>query len=161
MIAMAMACDPELLIADEPTTALDVTIQAQILELMNELQEKKQMSMILITHDLGVVSEVCDQVIVMYAGMIVEQGTTRDILDSPRHPYTKGLLASLPKNAQGQRRLHFIPGQVPPPTQWGKGCRFADRCPDSVDACQTKLPPLFDCGPKQKVACWLAQEGGN
>jgi peptide/nickel transport system ATP-binding protein len=158
MIAMAMACQPELLIADEPTTALDVTIQAQILELMKELQRKNNMSMILITHDLGVVSEVCDRVIVMYAGMIVEQGPVREVLDRPQHPYTKGLLASLPKNAQG-KRLHYIPGQVPPPTEWGTGCRFADRCPSVTERCRSQLPPLFAGQADNHAACWLLEEG--
>ncbi|MFP3392940.1 ABC transporter ATP-binding protein [Brevibacillus sp. SIMBA_040] len=161
MIAMAMACDPELLIADEPTTALDVTIQAQILELMKELQHKHSMSMMLITHDLGVVSEVCDQVIVMYAGMIVEKGPVREILDNPQHPYTQGLLASLPKNAKTTHRLNYIPGQVPPPLQWGKGCRFADRCLHVTDRCREELPGLFAAGPASEAACWLVSEGGG
>jgi peptide/nickel transport system ATP-binding protein len=162
MIAMAMACNPELLIADEPTTALDVTIQAQILELMKELQQSNQMSMILISHDLGVVSEVCDHVIVMYAGMIVEQGAVGDILNRPQHPYTQGLLASLPKNAQNQRRLNFIPGQIPPPGQWGGGCRFADRCAFVMDKCLKEHPPLFDDGMTQHyAACWLREKGGE
>lgn len=161
MIAMAMACAPELLIADEPTTALDVTIQAQILELMKDLQRKNKMAMMLITHDLGVVSEVCDQVIVMYAGMIVEKGPVRQILDNPQHPYTKGLLASLPKNAKASRRLSYIPGQVPPPTQWGRGCRFADRCSWATEQCRQELPPLFSAGPASQAACWLLKEGGG
>lgn len=160
MIAMAMACKPELLIADEPTTALDVTIQAQILELIKELQIKNDMSMILITHDLGVVSEVCDRLIVMYAGIIVEQGPVGEILDRPQHPYTKGLLASLPKNAI-DRRLHYIPGQVPPPFEWGKGCRFADRCSFVMDRCRQELPPLFSSGAKKHCACWLMEKGGE
>lgn len=114
MIAMAIACQPKLIIADEPTTALDVTIQAQILDLLKNLQIKNNMAMILITHDLGVVSEVCERVVVMYAGKIVERGEVRSVLSNPEHPYTKGLLASLPKNAQPQSRLPYIPGQVPP-----------------------------------------------
>ncbi|WP_312108981.1 ABC transporter ATP-binding protein [Brevibacillus reuszeri] len=161
MIAMAMACDPELLIADEPTTALDVTIQAQILELMKELQHKHNMSMMLITHDLGVVSEVCDQVIVMYAGMIVEKGPVREILDNPQHPYTQGLLASLPKNAKTNHRLNYIPGQVPPPLQWGKGCRFVDRCTHATERCHQELPGLFAAGPASLAACWLVVEEGG
>ncbi len=160
MIAMAMACNPELVIADEPTTALDVTIQAQILELMKDLQTTKQMSMMLITHDLGVVSEVCDQVIVMYAGRIVEKGSVRDILDNPQHPYTKGLLASLPKKSHQGKRLHYISGSVPPPLQWGKGCRFADRCSVAIDKCHTAIPPLFDHGQANQTACWLIEKGG-
>lgn len=161
MIAMAMACDPELLMADEPTTALDVTIQAQILELMKGLQKNSGMSMILITHDLGVVSEMCDRVVVMYAGKIVETGSVRDILDRPQHPYTKGLLNSLPKKGVKQSRLNFIPGQVPPPTQWGTGCRFAGRCPEVVERCLTASPPLFEQGEGQLTACWLAEKGGE
>ncbi|NOU99461.1 ABC transporter ATP-binding protein [Paenibacillus planticolens] len=161
MIAMAMACKPELLIADEPTTALDVTIQAQILELMRELQQANGMSMMLISHDLGVVSEVCDRVIVMYAGRIVEQGPVRDILDRPQHPYTRGLLASLPKHAKGERRLHFIPGQVPPPSQWGKGCRFAGRCASVMERCHHEIPPLIDNGAPNQAACWLIEKGGD
>ncbi|EWG09976.1 ABC transporter ATP-binding protein [Cytobacillus firmus] len=155
MIAMAMACDPQLIIADEPTTALDVTIQAQILELMKDLQSKKGMSMILITHDLGVVSEVCDRLIVMYAGKIVETGPVKEVLNNPSHPYTKGLLASLPKKGHKEKRLHFIPGQVPAPANWGKGCRFSDRCPYTMSQCETSLPPLMKAGEAQESACWL------
>lgn len=159
MIAMAMACDPKLIIADEPTTALDVTIQAQILELMKELQRKKEMSMILITHDLGVVSEVCDRLVVMYAGKIVETGPVKEVLSNPSHPYTKGLLASLPKKGQKAKRLNFIPGQVPAPLNWGKGCRFADRCPYIMSECHNSMPPLFEVNKMHESACWLASEG--
>ncbi|MEH7502700.1 ABC transporter ATP-binding protein [Neobacillus drentensis] len=159
MIAMAMACDPKLIIADEPTTALDVTIQAQILELMKELQRKKGMSMILITHDLGVVSEVCDRLVVMYAGKIVETGPVKEVLSNPSHPYTKGLLASLPKKGQKAKRLNFIPGQVPAPLNWGKGCRFADRCPYVMSECHNSMPPLFEVNKMHESACWLASEG--
>ncbi|MEH7332512.1 ABC transporter ATP-binding protein [Neobacillus drentensis] len=159
MISMAMACDPKLIIADEPTTALDVTIQAQILELMKELQSKKGMSMILITHDLGVVSEVCDRLVVMYAGKIVETGPVKEVLNNPAHPYTKGLLASLPKKGFKEKRLHYIPGQVPAPINWGKGCRFADRCPYVMNECHSSLPPLFKVNDAQESACWLASEG--
>ncbi|RED56188.1 ABC transporter ATP-binding protein [Cohnella phaseoli] len=162
MIAMAMACQPELMIADEPTTALDVTIQAQILQLMKDLQKQNNMSMMLITHDLAVVSEVCDHVIVMYAGKIVEQGLVRDILDSPRHPYTQGLLNSLPKSAGSERRLNYIPGYVPPPSQWGQGCRFVDRCPHAMDKCREQLPPLFPIDEAGRAAaCWLVEKGGQ
>ncbi|MEH7304073.1 ABC transporter ATP-binding protein [Neobacillus drentensis] len=159
MIAMAMACDPKLIIADEPTTALDVTIQAQILELMKELQRKKGMSMILITHDLGVVSEVCDRLVVMYAGKIVETGPVKEVLSNPSHPYTKGLLASLPKKGQKEKRLNFIPGQVPAPLNWGKGCRFADRCPYVMSECHNSMPPLLEVNKVHESACWLASEG--
>ncbi|MFK9092493.1 ABC transporter ATP-binding protein [Bacillus salipaludis] len=161
MIAMAMACDPKLIIADEPTTALDVTIQAQILELMKDLQEKKGMSMILITHDLGVVSEVCDRIIVMYAGKVVETGPVQEVLRSPEHPYTKGLLASLPKKGHNKNRLNYIPGQVPAPLNWGKGCRFADRCPFVMSHCHTSVPSLIKVNEHQESACWLAAEGGE
>jgi peptide/nickel transport system ATP-binding protein len=159
MIAMAMACEPKLIIADEPTTALDVTIQAQILELLKELQNRKGMSMILVTHDLGVVSEVCDRIVVMYAGKIVEIGTVEEVLNDPQHPYTKGLLASLPKKGLRQKRLNYIKGQVPAPTNWGKGCRFSDRCPYAFEKCLAELPPLINIREQQKSACWLAAEG--
>jgi peptide/nickel transport system ATP-binding protein len=159
MIAMAMSCDPKLIIADEPTTALDVTIQAQILELMKDLQEKKGMSMILITHDLGVVSEVCDRIVVMYAGKIVETGPVKEVLRNPEHPYTKGLLASLPKKGNNNNRLNYIPGQVPAPLNWGKGCRFADRCPFVMSQCHTAVPSLIKVNEFQESACWLATEG--
>ena len=156
MIAMAMACDPTLIIADEPTTALDVTIQAQILELMKELQLSKGMSMILITHDLGVVSEVCDRIIVMYAGKIVESGPVKEVLRNPSHPYTKGLLASLPKKGHKENRLNFIPGQVPAPLNWGEGCRFSDRCSFVMEKCLLNVPPLIKVKEEQESACWLA-----
>jgi peptide/nickel transport system ATP-binding protein len=159
MIAIAMACNPKLLIADEPTTALDVTIQAQILELIRELQTKTDMSMILITHDLGVVSEVCDRVIVMYAGKIVETGTVKELLNNPQHPYTVGLLTSLPKKGQRSKRLDYIQGQVPAPMNWGEGCRFADRCPHATEKCFIEQPPLFDLKETQQVSCWLIEEG--
>nr|WP_245350162.1 ABC transporter ATP-binding protein [Cytobacillus eiseniae] len=161
MIAIAMACDPKLIIADEPTTALDVTIQAQILELMKELQAKKGMSMILITHDLGVVSEVCDRLVVMYAGKIVETGAVKDVLSSPSHPYTKGLLASLPKKGHKEKRLNYIPGQVPAPINWGKGCRFSDRCPYVMSKCHTDIPLLTKVKDGQESACWLTVEEGR
>lgn len=159
MIAMAMSCDPKLIIADEPTTALDVTIQAQILELIKDLQEKKGMSMILITHDLGVVSEVCDRIVVMYAGKIVETGPVKEVLRNPEHPYTKGLLKSLPKKGDNKNRLNYIPGQVPAPLNWGKGCRFADRCPFVMSKCHNAVPSLIKVNEYQESACWLAAEG--
>lgn len=160
MIAMAIACQPKLIIADEPTTALDVTIQAQILDLLKNLQIKNNMAMILITHDLGVVSEVCERVVVMYAGKIVERGEVRSVLSNPEHPYTKGLLASLPKNAQPQSRLPYIPGQVPPPKMWGGGCRFADRCASAFDKCRNEQPPLFTTENQSEVACWSYEREG-
>lgn len=160
MIAIAIACRPKVLIADEPTTALDVTIQAQILELLKELQQKSNMAMILITHDLGVVSEACERVLVMYAGRIVESGNVENVLENPQHPYTKGLLASLPKNATPQSRLPYISGQVPPPKLWGKGCRFADRCPFAMDKCREQQPPTFVRNTESEVACWLFEKEG-
>jgi oligopeptide/dipeptide ABC transporter ATP-binding protein len=148
MIAMALSCNPQVLIADEPTTALDVTIQAQILELLRGLQDKVGMAMILITHDLGVVAEVCDDVIVMYAGRVVEQGTVEQIFKNPRHPYTKGLLNSIPtltKDPSGKvkkKRLETIAGIVPSLLDLPKGCRFQDRCPYVVDGCRPVEPEL-------------------
>jgi len=148
MIAMALSCNPHVLIADEPTTALDVTIQAQILELLRELQERVGMAMILITHDLGVVAEVCDDVLVMYAGTVVEQGTVEEIFKNPKHPYTRGLLNSIPtltKDPTGKvkkKRLETIPGIVPSLLDLPVGCRFQDRCPYVIDGCRTEEPAL-------------------
>lgn len=148
MIAMALSCNPHVLIADEPTTALDVTIQAQILELLRELQDRVGMAMILITHDLGVVAEVCDDVLVMYAGRVVEQGTVEEIFKNPKHPYTQGLLNSIPTLAKDQtgkvkkKRLETIPGIVPSLLDLPKGCRFQDRCRYVVDGCRSEEPKL-------------------
>jgi peptide/nickel transport system ATP-binding protein/oligopeptide transport system ATP-binding protein len=157
MIAMALACNPKLLIADEPTTALDVTIQAQILELLNRLQEELGMSIILITHDLGVVAETCDRVIVMYAGQVFEEGPVDDVFHDPQNPYTEGLLRSMPKLGEDVGRLAVIPGVVPAPTNWPVGCRFAERCPYSWEKTENEQPPLFDIGPGRKNKCWLVQ----
>lgn len=156
MIAMALACNPKLLIADEPTTALDVTIQAQILELMKELKQKIDMSIIFITHDLGVVSEICDHICVMYAGVIIEKGTSDQIFYNPKHPYTWGLLASVPKvNAEEHERLVPIEGNpvdlINPPA----GCPFAPRCGRCMKACLTKMPPESTIEEGHTVACWL------
>ncbi|MEH7125043.1 ABC transporter ATP-binding protein [Bacillus sp. JJ1773] len=142
MIAMAMACNPRVLIADEPTTALDVTIQAQILALMKDLNEKTNTSIIFITHDLGVVAEICERVIVMYSGQIVEQGDVRTILKNPQHPYTKGLLKSVPDLRGKKDRLYSIPGNVPTPGTVHKGCRFAARCSEVFDRCHEESPEL-------------------
>lgn len=148
MIAMALSCNPKVLIADEPTTALDVTIQAQILELLRELQDKIGMSLILITHDLGVVAEVADEVLVMYAGRVVEQGTVEEIFEKPKMPYTRGLLNSIPVFSQDptekvrKRRLETIPGIVPNLLSLPRGCRFQDRCTYVIDACRAKEPEL-------------------
>ena len=157
MIAMALACDPKLLIADEPTTALDVTIQAQILELLNRLQEELGMSIILITHDLGVVAETCDRVIVMYAGQVFEEGPVRDIFADPQNPYTEGLLRSMPRLGEEVERLAVIPGVVPAPTNWPAGCRFAERCPYGWEKTEREDPPLFDIGGGRRNKCWLVE----
>ncbi|AIQ30932.1 peptide ABC transporter ATP-binding protein [Paenibacillus sp. FSL P4-0081] len=159
MIAMAMVCNPQLLIADEPTTALDVTIQAQILDLMRELQEKEGMSILMITHDLGVVAEMCDRVVIMYAGQIVEETDVATLYSNPLHPYTRGLLASLPQLAGDENRLSSIPGQVPNPANLPSGCRFAPRCPVAVERCSEKLPELLEVQPGHKCRCILQQEG--
>nr|MBA2254688.1 ABC transporter ATP-binding protein [Chloroflexota bacterium] len=155
MIAIALACEPRLLIADEPTTALDVTIQAQIIALLAELRERLDMSMLLITHDLGVVSQIADHVVVMYAGRIVEQGATEGILAQPRHPYTEALLKSIPgvATAHGQP-LPVIRGTVPSPFAWPAGCRFAPRCDYVFDRCVTEEPGLFVAG-TGRSRCWL------
>jgi peptide/nickel transport system ATP-binding protein len=163
MIAMALACDPELLIADEPTTALDVTIQAQILDLLGGLRSRLGMAMILITHDLGIVAEVCDRVIVMYAGQVVEHGTVEQIFAEPRHPYTEGLLAAVPRLGRRQEQLAVIPGTVPSPAHWPIGCRFHTRCPYGWDLCVREQPPLLQAGPERgRVArCWLEEHPGR
>jgi oligopeptide/dipeptide ABC transporter ATP-binding protein len=157
MIAIALACEPELLIADEPTTALDVTIQAQILELLASLRRRLGMAMLLITHDLGVVAEVCDRVIVMYAGQIVEEGSVTDIFRDPRHPYTQGLLQAVPRLGRRKDRLAVIPGIVPNATAWPVGCRFHTRCPYGWDLCVREHPPLFEAGPGHTSRCWLEE----
>jgi peptide/nickel transport system ATP-binding protein len=156
MIAMAMACNPKLLIADEPTTALDVTIQAQILALMKDLNKKTNTSIILITHDLGVVAEICERVIVMYCGQIVEQGDVRTILKNPKHPYTKGLLKSIPDLRGKKDRLYSIPGSVPTPGTIHQGCRFAARCAEVFDQCHKQIPDLYKTEKAgHEVRCFL------
>jgi oligopeptide transport system ATP-binding protein len=156
MIAMALSCEPKLLIADEPTTALDVTIQAQILELMKELKEKINTSIILITHDLGVVADVCNRINVMYGGLIAETGNTRDIFYMPKHPYTWGLLKSVP-NPKNLVRERLIPIEGTPPDLLKPpvGCPFAPRCEYAMRICMTDRPPLFEVGEGHKAACWL------
>jgi oligopeptide/dipeptide ABC transporter ATP-binding protein len=157
MIAMALACSPELLIADEPTTALDVTIQAQVLELMNELKDKFSTATIIITHDLGVIAEMCDRVLVMYAGQIVESGDIFDIFDKPMHPYTKGLINSIPKieiSKKDQKKLNVINGYVPHPSNFPDGCRFRPRCPMAFEKCLDK-PPMIESEGHHSVRCWL------
>jgi oligopeptide/dipeptide ABC transporter ATP-binding protein len=156
MIAMALANDPELLIADEPTTALDVTIQAQILALIQRLQEETGTAMILITHDLGVVAEVADEVAVMYAGHVVESGPVEAIFEDPQHPYTIGLMGSVPSLRRRQGRLATIRGTVPPAELMPKGCRFTPRCPFSDARCGNELPPLGEIRPGHLARCWYA-----
>jgi len=156
MIAMALSCEPKLLIADEPTTALDVTIQAQILELLAALRAKHSMAVLLITHDLGVVAEVCDRVVVMYAGQVVETGTVYEIFADPQHPYTRGLLASLPSVDDPGQRLVSIPGTVPNPTAWPAGCRFRDRCSRSGEGCDAAQHLVTLPGEGRAARCWRA-----
>ena len=156
MIAMALACEPRLLIADEPTTALDVTIQAQILDLMHTLQSETGTAIVLITHDLGVVAEVADDVVVMYAGRVVEQGPVQALFDTPQHPYTIGLLGSIPRLDGEQTRLAAINGQVPNPLRLPVGCSFAERCPFADAHCRAAAPPLRPVGQGQSSACWKA-----
>jgi peptide/nickel transport system ATP-binding protein len=160
VIAMALACNPELLIADEPTTALDVTVQAQILELLLELKKEFRMSMLLITHDMGVAAEVADRIAVMYAGAVVEEGTVMEIFERPRHPYTIGLLQSIP-GLEGERvgELYTIKGSIPPMSKIPSGCRFHPRCPYALDLCQTHEPPLRQTLTGHKAACWLDDTG--
>jgi peptide/nickel transport system ATP-binding protein/oligopeptide transport system ATP-binding protein len=153
MIAMALACRPKLLIADEPTTALDVTVQAQILDLLRELQAETGMSIILITHDLGVVAEMADDVAVMYAGKVVERATAEALFASPQHPYTLGLLGSVPRLDEDRDRLLAIEGAVPPPFALPQGCRFHPRCPFAIEACTRAQPPLEEVAPGHRAAC--------
>ena len=156
MIAMSLACEPRLLIADEPTTALDVTIQAQILELMRTLRRETGTAVMLITHDLGVVAEFADDVIVMYAGRVVERASVTALFDEPQHPYTIGLLGSIPRLDLEQPRLAAIEGQVPIRISGIRGCAFAPRCPFAIDRCRAEAPPLVDLGGGHLAACWRA-----
>ncbi len=159
MIAMALICHPQILIADEPTTALDVTIQAQILELLSRLQQQLGMAVLLITHDLGVVAGSADRVVVMYAGQVVEAAPTNALFARPGHPYTEGLMASIPRLDRPRERLHSIPGSVPAATAWPTGCRFHPRCPYAWDKCRAEEPPLLDTGTAgQSARCWLVTE---
>jgi oligopeptide/dipeptide ABC transporter ATP-binding protein len=162
MIAMALSCNPDVLIADEPTTALDVTIQAQILELLEKLQRELGMAVLMITHDLGVIAEVADRVAVMYAGKIVETADVNGIFEQPRHPYTIGLLESIPKLHEKKEKLSVIPGTVPDATRFPEGCRFAPRCSRAQDVCRSEAPPLLtvedsEAEPEHAVACWFAE----
>ncbi len=161
MIAMAVLCNPELMIADEPTTALDVTIQAQILALLRELQQQRQMSIMFITHDLGVISEIADRVIVMYAGRVVEEADVRVLLDTPLHPYTQGLLAAIPENYVPERGFYAIPGTGGDPRDCGAGCPFAPRCEHACDRCRSEVPQLTEAEAGHKVSCFLYGKDGD
>ncbi len=162
MIAMALACDPDVLIADEPTTALDVTVQAQIFDLLREQQKRRGTAIVMITHDMGAVSEMSDRVVVMYGGRVVEEGLTAEILERPGHPYTQGLIACLPEldtaPTEDRPELAEIPGVVPSVWNRGAGCPFADRCSHVMAKCRESFPPAYQTGPTQKVACWLYEE---
>lgn len=160
IIAIALACNPKLLIADEPTTALDVTIQAQVLDMIRTLKEKMNTAMLLITHDLGVVAQNCNRVAVIYAGEIVEMGTIRQIFKNPTHPYTIGLLESIPSLAKEVHRLNPVKGMMPDPTNLPVGCKFNPRCKHAFEPCYGKVPPLTDIGAGQLVRCYLAKEKG-
>lgn len=163
MIAMALACKPELLIADEPTTALDVTIQAQILDLMNDLQREFNAAIMLITHDLGVVAEMAQRVVVMYAGLIVEEAPVASLFYEPLHPYTQGLLTSIPRIDKDLDKLHVIPGFVPSPFEFPDGCRFHNRCERAFSRCSREIPPLYSLGDGRMVRCFLydSDSGGG
>ena len=162
MIAMALACKPDVLIADEPTTALDVTVQAQIFDLIADLRERTGTAVMLITHDMGVVAEMADRVVVMYAGRIVESGAVAEVLETPRHPYTRGLIACSPgrRAVQPGEPLEEIPGTVPSLLERGKGCLFAGRCAEVMPRCHEQQPMLKDIGDQHHVACWLQTESG-
>jgi len=156
MIAMAIACEPSVLVADEPTTALDVTIQAEILELLKTLQRRLGMAMVFVSHDLGVISEIADHVIVMYAGQVIEEASATDLFERPRHPYTEGLLRSSPRVSERLERLAVIPGSVPSPKRWPEGCRFHPRCPYCWSRCRVEAPPLL--GETRASRCWLEEQ---
>ena len=161
VIAIALSCNPALLIADEPTTALDVTIQAQVLELMKELKEKHRMSMIMITHDLGIVAEICDQVAIMYAGKVVEYGTVREIYKDTAHPYTHALFDSIPSLTEDQEELKVIGGFTPDPTNIPSGCAFHPRCPYATEECSRREPEEISLSPTHKVKCFQFSKGGS
>ncbi len=161
MIAMALSCSPRLIIADEPTTALDVTIQAQVLDLLRHLKDKINSSIMLITHDLGVVAEMADYVVVMYAGRVVEKGTAREIFKDPRHPYTMGLMNSKPVVGKHIDRLYSIPGSVPNPVDMPNYCYFKDRCEMCVEGCEGEYPQAYNVSPTHVVSCYRCKEGGT
>ena len=155
VIAMALSCDPQLIIADEPTTALDVTIQAQILDLLRDLKDKVNASIMLITHDLGVVASMCDYVVVMYAGRVIEQGTVQEIFKAPKHPYTIGLIKSLPIMNTESDKLYSIPGNVPNPINMPKHCYFKNRCEQCIDKCSGEYPSIINLTDTHKISCHL------
>ena len=159
MIAMALVCNPKILIADEPTTALDVTIQAQIIDLMNHLKKEIGTSIMFITHDLGVVAETCDEVVVMYCGRVVERGDVKTIFANPSHPYTKGLLGSIPRLGDAGKELKSIPGNVPNPKYMPKGCKFEPRCPYASEKCREEEPGFFQIEEGHISRCWLCESG--
>jgi peptide/nickel transport system ATP-binding protein len=158
MIAIAIACSPDLLIADEPTTALDVTIQSEIMELLKSMKNKLCMSMLLITHDLGLVAENADRVIVMYCGKILEEASVKDLFRRPMHPYTIGLMKCIPRIDSAVDKLYSIPGYIPHPSQFPEGCRFNDRCDKAIDICREKMPELLELEEGHKVRCWQCQQ---
>ncbi|GHA19042.1 ABC transporter ATP-binding protein [Devosia pacifica] len=158
MIAMAVACNPKLLIADEPTTALDVTIQAQVLELMKSIRASVNTAILLISHDLGVIADLCERVVVMYSGRIVEEGSVESIFSKPEHPYTRGLLQSIPRLDDDRKRLYQIAGTVPMAGSVKKGCPFYARCDLRVDKCAAEMPPMFEFSKQHKAACWVTGE---
>jgi oligopeptide/dipeptide ABC transporter ATP-binding protein len=157
MIAMALSCHPKLLIADEPTTALDVTIQAQILELLRDLKERLSLSVMLISHDMGVIAEMADRVVVMYSGQIVESGSVKDIFDQPKHPYTQGLLQSIPHLDRNESKLYAIRGSIPNPNNRPIGCAFHPRCEQAKEICTRLVPPMTNINDQHAVSCWLYQ----
>lgn len=155
MIAIALACQPEILLADEPTTALDVTVQAQIMELISQLKEEREMSIILISHNMGIIAEMCEQMLVMYGGVVVEEGSCKQIFAAPKHPYTIGLLGAIPSVAVDKEELDSIPGIVPKLTPPVVGCRFASRCAHANDRCRAQEPPIFPVEEGHGARCWL------
>jgi len=158
MIAMALSCEPKLLIADEPSTALDVSVQAQIIELLLDLKDKLGMAVLLITHDLAVVAQMVERIVVMYAGVAIEEAPVQDLFTEPAHPYTEGLLGSIPKPGLPTNRLPTIPGSVPDPLRLPTGCRFSDRCPKRMERCTVEEPPMFRVGNRHLSRCWLCEE---
>jgi oligopeptide/dipeptide ABC transporter ATP-binding protein len=161
MIAMSLACNPKLLIADEPTTALDVTIQAQVLDLMRNIKDKLNMAMMLITHDLGVIAEMADDILVMYAGKVAEHASAPELFKNPRHPYTVGLMRSKPSILQDLEKLHTIPGNVPSLYEMPEGCPFHPRCEHAMDVCAGQFPGTYKVSDAQSVACWLYEKEGG